>query len=227
MKLKSYFFRDLVLLFILFSFSSSLMAQNKDKELENSGLINLATLIPNLEVKLIYATPYNFMGRVLYKDLSKAYLIKDAADKLFEAYKLLRAERPDLHLVVYDAARPISIQEDLWALVEGTDMEDFVANPYKGNGLHNYGVAIDVTLADCTGLPLAMGSGYDYFGDESRIDIEEKLLADGKISKKELENRLLLRKIMTKAGFTTYSSEWWHFNAYNSDYAKQNCAIIE
>ena len=48
MKLKSYFFRDLVLLFILFSFSSSLMAQNKDKELENSGS-NLIDGILNLD----------------------------------------------------------------------------------------------------------------------------------------------------------------------------------
>ena len=45
--------------------------------------------------------------------------------------KLLKSIRPDLNLIVYDAARPVSIQQEMWDSVEGTDMEDFVANPAR------------------------------------------------------------------------------------------------
>ena len=150
----------------------------------------------------------NFLGAV------HAYLVPEAIEKLRHANCLLRQRRLDLHLVVYDAARPRSIQQQMWQVVEGTELEDFVANPNKsGGGPHNYGIAVDVTLVDCTGHPIPMGSEYDYFGDRSRVDKEPELLAKGEITPRELQNRLLLRSIMTEAGWIVEPSEWWHFNA--------------
>lgn len=50
--------------------------------------------------------------------------------------------------------------------MENTELEDYVANPNKsGAGAHSYRVAVDVTLVDCTGNPIPMGSEYDYLGD--------------------------------------------------------------
>ena len=162
--------------------------QMLNEQLIKDGLIDVSTLDPSIEVHLVYATPYNFMGRVLYDNLDRAYLIPEAAAKLKKAAELLRAKRPDLHLVIYDAARPLSIQKQMWKLVEGTDKEDFVANPAR-HGMHNYGAAVDLTLADCTGRPVDMGGEYDYFGDASRVDKEEQLLKDGIITQKRDNDR--------------------------------------
>lgn len=199
-----------------------------EKELEQIGLQNVAEEIPGIEVYMVYATPYNFMSRVLYTGLDEAYLVPEAIEKLRKANELLRQKRLDLHLVVYDAARPRSIQEQMWKVVENTELQDYVANPNKsGGGPHNYGVAVDVTLVDCTGHPIPMGSEYDYFGDRSRVDLEEQLIATGEINQRELLNRQLLREIMTEAGWLVEPSEWWHFNAMPLTEASQKLTVIK
>lgn len=199
-----------------------------EKELEQIGLQNVAEEIPGIEVYMVYSTPYNFMGRVLYDGLDEAYLVPEAMEKLRKANELLRKKRMDLHLVVYDAARPRSIQQQMWKVVENTELEDFVANPNKsGGGSHNYGVAVDVTLVDCTGHPIPMGSEYDYFGDRSRVDLEAQLIEKGEINRRELLNRQLLREIMTEAGWLVEPSEWWHFNAMPLTEASQKLTVIK
>ena len=199
-----------------------------EKDLERIGLQNVGEEIPGVEVYMVYATPYNFMGRVLYKGLDEAYLVPEAMEKLKKANELLRKKRLDLHLVVYDAARPRSIQEQMWKVVENTELQDFVANPNKsGGGAHNYGVAVDVTLVDCTGHPIPMGSEYDYFGDRSRVDLEAKLIENGEINLRDLKNRQLLREIMTEAGWLVEPSEWWHFNAMPLTEASQKLSVIK
>ena len=224
--------KQLSLLFIaMMLIVSSVWGQKKsdiEKQLEKIGLQNVTEEIPGIEVYMVYATPYNFMGRVLYEDLDEAYLIPEAMEKLRKANELLRKKRMDLHLVVYDAARPRSIQEQMWKVVENTELEDFVANPYKrGGGPHNYGVAVDVTLVDCTGHPIPMGSEYDYFGDRSRVDLEAELFEKGEINRRELLNRRLLREIMTEAGWLVEPSEWWHFNAMPIAEASKKLPVIK
>ena len=224
--------KQLSLLFIaLMLIAPSVWGQKKseiEKQLEKIGLQNVTEEIPGIEVYMVYATPYNFMGRVLYEDLDEAYLVPEAMEKLRKANELLRKKRMDLHLVVYDAARPRSIQEQMWKVVENTELEDFVANPYKrGGGPHNYGVAVDVTLVDCTGHPIPMGSEYDYFGDRSRVDLETELFEKGEINRRELLNRRLLREIMTEAGWLVEPSEWWHFNAMPIAEASKKLPVIK
>ena len=220
-----------LLFFALMLIVPSVWGQKKsdiEKQLEKIGLQNVTEEIPGIEVYMVYATPYNFMGRVLYEDLDEAYLVPEAMEKLRKANELLRKKRMDLHLVVYDAARPRSIQEQMWKVVENTELEDFVANPYKrGGGPHNYGVAVDVTLVDCTGHPIPMGSEYDYFGDRSRVDLETELFEKGEINRRELLNRRLLREIMTEAGWLVEPSEWWHFNAMPIAEASKKLPVIK
>lgn len=216
---------------IMMAVSTSVWGQEKseiEKNLEKIGLQNVEEEIPGIEVYMVYATPYNFMGRVLYNGLDKAYLVPEAIEKLRKANEYLRKKRMDLHLVVYDAARPRSIQAEMWSVVEGTDLEDFVANPNKaGGGPHNYGIAVDVTLVDCTGHPIPMGSEYDYFGDRSRVDKETELLKNGEITHRELLNRRLLREVMTAAGWEVEPSEWWHFNAMPRSEAQKKLQVIK
>lgn len=220
----------LPLLSVLVSICISSCVEDKsaiEKQLEASGLQNVEECIPGVEVYMVYSTQYNFMGRVLYNDLDKAYLVPEAMEKLKKANEYLRKKRMDLHLVVYDAARPRSIQEQMWKVVEGTDLQDFVANPYThGGGAHNYGIAVDVTLVDCAGHPIPMGSEYDYFGDRSRVDLEPELYESGEITYRELMNRQLLREVMTQAGWLVEHSEWWHFNAMPISEAKEKLTVI-
>ena len=107
----------------------------------------------------------------------------------------------------------MSVQREMWELVKGTSRHIFVSNPGRGGGLHNYGLAVDVTLCDSSGGFPDMGSAFDYFGEEARGDKEEELVIRGKITPEAFENRQLLRKVMTEAGFIALGSEWWHFNA--------------
>ena len=219
----------LAILLVAAATTACMQSQSEiEKNLEALGLQNVAEVIPGVEVQMVYATPYNFVGRVLYTGLDEAYLQPEAMQKLAKANEILRKERMDLHLVIYDAARPRSIQEQMWRVVEGTDLESFVANPHKsGGGPHNYGIAVDVTLVDCTGHPIPMGSEYDYFGDRARVDLEPQLLERGEITHRELLNRQLLREVMTRAGWFVEPSEWWHFNAMPLTEAAQRLQVIE
>ena len=196
--------------------------------LKAQGLIDVMDSIPGLDVYLVYSTPYNFMGRVLYKNLDRALLAEPAYKKLKRAQEILREKRMDLHFLIYDAVRPVSIQREMWKVVEGTNLEDFVANPHKRKGgPHNFGIAVDLTLCDCAGNPLPMGSEYDYFGDRARVDKEEELFKSGEITYRELKNRQLLREIMVEAGWIVEPSEWWHFGAMTTKEASEKLPVIE
>lgn len=207
--------------------SKTEVAGKLEKKLREMGLVDIAELEPSIAVKIVYATPFNFVGEVLYKDLDKAFMLPETAEKLINAQKRLKTIRPDLNLIVYDAARPMSVQQDMWEIVKGTDKMIFVSNPDKGGGLHNYGAAVDVSLIDCTGTPLEMGSRYDYFGDEARPDREDEMLKQERITPRELDNRHLLRRVMTEAGFISLQSEWWHFNLISRQDAIDKLKVID
>jgi len=198
-----------------------------EKMMRQMGLVDIHDLDSTIAVQIVYATPYNFMGKVLYKDVHKAFMLPALAEKVVQANRELKRLRPDANLIIYDAARPLSIQYEMWEMVKGTEMDYYVANPEKRNGLHNYGAAVDVTIIDCTQHPLPMGSEYDFFGAEANTDDEEGLLARGRITQREYENRLLLRKVMTDQGLLTVKSEWWHFNLMTKEEAREKLKIIE
>ncbi|SEF58812.1 M15 family metallopeptidase [Parabacteroides chinchillae] len=198
-----------------------------DSLLSSKGLINIRTLDSTICVELKYAQQDNFMNQAVYKGLSQAWLRFEAAGMLVKAQRLLKLEHPAWTIVVYDAARPMSVQRKMWSLVRGTDKTNYVSNPANGGGLHNYGMAVDVTILDETGIPLPMGSPFDYFGEEAHTSNEEALLKQGKINQQEYNNRRLLRRVMTKAGFRIISYEWWHFNACSRTDARRLYPVID
>lgn len=190
------------------------------------GLVNIAEIDTSIAVHLVYATADNFTGQVLYSDMRKAFLLPEAARRLADAQKKLKAVRPDWSLIVYDAVRPMEAQQKMWERVRGTDEQVYVSNPANGGGLHNYGAAVDVSLINVDGRMLEMGSLFDYFGDEARPDREEDMVAQGRITRVALENRRLLRRVMKEAGFRPLHSEWWHFNLMSRDEAKAQLNVI-
>lgn len=104
----------------------------KEKEMIQMGLVDIQTKSKSIDVHLVYSTPFNFMGKQLYKNLTHALMLPQTAEMLLKAEKMLKKLRPDLSFRIYDAGRPISIQYDMWNMVKGSDKEDFVADPTKG-----------------------------------------------------------------------------------------------
>ena len=191
------------------------------------GFVDICTLDSTIRVNLVYATSSNFMHKPVYDGMTKAWLHPDAARKLVQAQKNLKHEHPAYSLLVYDAARPMEVQRQMWELVKGTKYVYYVSNPANRNGRHNYGMAVDVTIIDGKGRPLPMGTPFDFFGEEAHTDKEDTLVKAGKITEIEFQNRRLLRRVMQQAGFTSVASEWWHFNACSSEVAKNKYKIIE
>lgn len=194
--------------------------------MDSLGLIDVTELDSSLVVKLMYTQPDNFTGEVLYDNLSEAYLHPDAAHALVKAQKMLKKLYPSYSLLIYDAARPMSVQKKMWNVVKGTPKYKYVSNPNRGGGLHNYGLAVDVSIQDSAGRPLPMGTKVDHLGEEAHITQETELVRSGKISETERQNRILLRKVMKEAGFRALPNEWWHFNFCSRDVARQKYKLI-
>lgn len=192
-----------------------------EKRMRALGLLDICEVDPSIEVCLMYATAENFLRKPLYKDIRKAFALPETVLRLADAQRRLKAVRPDLHLLIYDAARSMQVQQEMWNRVKGTEKRVYVSNPKNGGGLHNYGAAVDLTLADSLGNALPMGCDFDYFGEKARPDCEEDMLKQGRISPDHLYNRRLLRKVMTEAGFRVLPSEWWHFNLMSREEARR------
>lgn len=201
--------------------------EDLDGYLSRKGMVDVGRMDTTLHVRLMYATPDNFMGKTLYKGITRAWLHPKAAAMLVKAQRLVKKQKPGWTLVVYDAARPMSVQRAMWALVRGTPQVNYVSNPANGGGLHNYGMAVDVTLADESGIPLPMGTPFDFFGPEAHTTHEEKLLEKGKLTRQEFENRRFLRRVMQEAGFRVIPYEWWHFNAYSRAEARRSYPVLD
>ena len=178
------------------------------RQLARDGYVNVKDADPTIQVSLMYARADNFTGRVLYTDLREAYLHPKAAAALAKAQKRLRQLRPTLSLKVYDAARPMHIQQKMWDVVKNTPKDIYVSNPAHGGGMHNYGLAVDITLCDAKGDTLDMGTKVDYMGRAAHIDREQALVQEHKISAQAAKNRQLLREVMRYAGFMPLRTEW-------------------
>lgn len=196
--------------------------------MKNMGLINIVEINPNILVDLKYSSTDNFVGKDVYGCLSHCYFQKKAAEMLSEASNYLLKENDSLRLLIYDGGRPHSIQKILWNSLpqyKPSIRKTFVANPEEGS-IHNFGSAVDLTIANIDGVPLDMGTKYDFFGELAYPKFENKFLRNGKLIDKQVNNRILLRKVMLKAGFTAIEYEWWHFNAVSRAKAKSIYKII-
>lgn len=204
-------------------FTCTLQAQQPSataQAMARQGLVDIHELAPDIPVSLMYARADNFTGRVLYKDLKEAYLHPKAAKALVKAQQILKKSHPELTLKVYDAARPMHIQQIMWNVVAGTPKNIYVSNPKNGGGMHNYGMAVDLTLADEKGDSIPMGTLIDHLGPEAHIDREAQLVQQKVISAEAKRNRELLRTVMKQAGFKPLRTEWWHFNLITRAQAK-------
>lgn len=198
------------------------------RKMQEYGLVDIQSLDDEILIDLKYSSTDNFVGVDMYGELNEAYLEAEFASKVVRAQEILKQRHPQYTLLIYDAARPISVQRAMRRIVEGTPFEGFVADGTRG-GRHNYGVAVDLTIATLDGTPLDMGAGFDDFTDAASVkgtpdnsdpttrtvEVYRKyinsLCDQGLISRVAAQNRILLIEVMHAAGLYPYRREWWHF----------------
>lgn len=200
-----------------------------EQKIIDAGLVDVEVVIPGIFVDLKYSTTDNFFGKDVYGDLTRCYVQPEVAEMLKKAHEKLKEEHPDLTFLVFDGVRPQSVQQILW---DGLDKPDsvkplYVADPKVG-GLHNFGVAVDLTLArQVNGEALDMGTPFDFFGYPAYPEREAQMLLEGNITKEHILNREILRKVMAHGGFTGIGSEWWHFNAFSRKEAGEKFEMVK
>lgn len=217
-----------LILFLCSAEVSQLAAQGLfEQKMAEYGLVDIHDIDPSIFVELKYSTCDNFVGEDMYGELKSAFFDREFARRIVAAQGILKRRNPNLSLLIYDAARPISIQRKMRQAVVGTPNEKYVADGSRG-GRHNYGVAVDVTLADSRGAAFDMGTPFDCFDRTAHVkgtsdnDPATRTIANyrtfvhsladsGLITRKAAQNRLLLIEVMMEAGLLPYRCEWWHF----------------
>jgi D-alanyl-D-alanine dipeptidase len=199
-----------------------------EKHLIRSGLVDIQKVIPSILIDLRYSDTNNFMHTDVYGDLERIYLQPEVAEKLRIAQEYLQSQDSSLTLMVFDGVRPRSVQQIMWDTVDIPINErgKFVSNPKNGS-LHNYGAAVDLTIAKLNGEELDMGTPYDDASPLSYPTMEAAYLEKGELTKEQIANRKLLRAALSKGGFWNIQTEWWHFNSCNREQAKGKYEIIE
>ena len=164
-------------------------------------MVELKTLIHNLQYELRYASKHNFTGKRMYpRNMHTTFLRLKPAIALAKVAEDLKEK--GLGIKIWDAYRPYGTTVRFWKLIHD---ERFVANPSKGSG-HNRGTAVDLTLVDLkTGKELDMPTPFDDFSTAAfhgAINIDTM----------KIRNRVLLKNTMEKFGFLPLETEWWHYS---------------
>ena len=186
-----------------------------------AGLVDVSTLIPDLDLDMRYAGSHNFVGRTIDGyEAGRCYLLRPAAEALERVQRDLREQ--GLGLRTFDCYRPVRAVRHFvrWAkdlddqatkaefyprLPKTALLGDYIA---ETSG-HSRGATLDLTLVRCNAggrecTPLDMGTPFDFFDTQANTDAPG--LAD-----EQRGNRQQLRAAMERHGFRNYPMEWWHF----------------
>ncbi len=179
--------------------STEKKAPTLKEQLEAADLVDIETLHAKVFLDIRYATVNNFTGKKLYKK-AKCYLKKPAANALVKAAKMaLQADEP-FNLCIYDCYRPDSVQKIMLKSITQKGFLSKISN-------HSRGMAVDLGPCDSEGEPLLTPTTFDTFSKLSASNYQ-----GDEIPQIAIRNRENLQEIMKKAGFSTISNEWWHFD---------------
>ncbi|MDB9528229.1 M15 family metallopeptidase [Oscillatoria sp. CS-180] len=178
--------------------------------------------------------PYEALGAP-YGDRSPYWLRKTVTNKLQQAQNHLQSECPGWRIQIFDAYRPISVQQfmvDYTAqslaqqrgvtieALSDSEQESLLETVYQFWALpsqnpatpppHSTGAAVDITLVNEAGQAVEMGSPIDEVSPRSQPDYFQPLT--DAVSKTAHANRHQLRRCMETVGFQQHPNEWWHFS---------------
>jgi D-alanyl-D-alanine dipeptidase len=212
-------------LFVFFTYING-QANETEKKFIEAGLIDVHSVDKTIQVNLVNSDPKNnYFRENYYNGLNKAYLRREVVKKLSTAQRHLKSQFSEYSILIMDAARPRGVSQLMYDKMKGTKFEKFVANPQKGS-MHNYGIAVDVTIVDGDGNEIDMGFT-PFYKSTFSIYCGYARLKMFKLSKTQKQNRELLAIVMKEAGFLPLSYEWWHFNGMPKDEARKRFNIIE
>lgn len=193
--------------------------------MDSSGFVILSEAVPDVILEIRYYSTYNFVGaRIDGYEEPCAMLTKEAAEALKKVSDELITK--GYRLKIFDAYRPQRAVTHFanWAKdVDDTKMKKYFYPDLDKSVLfdqgyidyksgHSRGSTVDLTLFDMkTEKEVDMGGTFDFFGKRSHPDYK-------KITKKQYNNRMILRKAMMKYGFKPLSTEWWHFTLKDEPY---------
>ncbi len=177
------------------------MAPNAAGELvpAKSHLVDVRLYTDRVVVKMKLATSGTTIGRPFY-NRNLCMLEEDTIPKLLQAIDLFAAD--GYTIVIYDAYRPTSVQQQWFDVVR---VHKWVADPSIGmGGIHDRGVAVDMTLMDRNGVEMDMPTAMHTL-------TEAASRWSPLITETQRANINYMTNIMTRCGFTYINSEWWHF----------------
>ncbi|MBN3910969.1 MAG: D-alanyl-D-alanine dipeptidase [Nostoc sp. NMS1] len=188
--------------------------------------------------------PYEKLGAT-YGEHSPYYLRQSVIENLSQAQNYLELLHPNWHIQIFDAYRPIAVQQfmvdySFTQAVQDRGLTDVELSPNQRQEVweavyeiwavpsldektpppHSTGAAVDVTLVDDTGQIVNMGSPIDEMSERSHPDYYAN--NDDSESQHYHAHRQLLRDVMLKAGFQRNPREWWHFSVGDQMWAWLN-----
>jgi D-alanyl-D-alanine dipeptidase len=174
--------------------------------------------------------PYEKLGAP-YGNTSPYHLRESVVAALIAAQAELQQRHPGWRIQIFDAYRPVAVQQFMVDHTFAEVVEAEKLNPHtlshgqrdaiwqevykiwavpSPNPMtpppHSTGAAVDLTLVDATGQTIDMGSPIDELSPRSHPDYYAN-----QPEKPYHEHRQLLRDVMYCAGFRRHPGEWWHF----------------
>lgn len=196
-----------------------------DTENMPADFVYLRAVIPDLVQDVRYFSTDNFIGERIPGYTADKLIATAATAQALHAVQQDLAYS-SLALKVFDAYRPQRAVDYFirWAL-DPTDVrrkteyypnlakeELFPAGYLVEFSTHSRGSTVDLTLIDrLSGLELDMGTPFDFFDPRSWP-------GSIAVTPQQRANRMLLRALMTKHGFSAVDEEWWHFTLSNEPY---------
>ncbi len=190
--------------------------------------------IPLEQFAVVSPHPYAELGAP-YGHLSPYFLRQGVVTQLLQAQMHLQRQRPGWQLQIFDAYRPIPVQQfmvdytfEQLAQAEGLDpaqvsdevrsrlqtkVIEFWATPSHNPQTpppHSTGAAVDLSLVDADGEAVDMGSAIDEISPCSYPNHFAE--QTGAIAQRYHHHRSLLHEAMSAAGFQQHPNEWWHFS---------------
>lgn len=196
-------------------------------------------LLDNLDTSKIVIEP-EYFNKKLKGAIKEQYLREDAVKRLLRAATILQQFDPDYKILVYDAYRPLEVQQALfdeeflriknahpdWSDEQiSQETQRFVSIPSDNltrPSPHATGGAIDLSIIkngkQLTLSPVGPDDTSDEYGMMAQTDYYEK--TQNPEDFKFRDCRRILCFCMSEAGFTNYQEEWWHFDFGNQFWGK-------
>jgi D-alanyl-D-alanine dipeptidase len=189
--------------------------------------------IPRDRLAVVSPHPYQQLGAP-YGDRSPFFVREGVLAALLEAQSQLERDRPGWRIQIFDAYRPIAVQQFMVDYsfaqlarsrgLDGRSLDEqqrqallaevyqFWAQPNRDPATpppHSTGGAVDVTLLDPIGDPADMGSPIDEISPRSYP--HHFADSDDPLERDYHANREHLHAILHGVGFCRHPNEWWHF----------------